>query len=232
LSEQRKGISTRQLRSPRSLIVEERQTYHLHTPDGFREFIKDFGHPLNDGSIALGKIDLRKEVQKLLRYFMEVSRNEGGSLDHRSDILDGKHYASGMLRRLTEVQSGLDDMEKAAAASDQAAAIASAYFSICQALAFGSWYHGWTVINNEKVIVDRNTSLESASSGGKAKAKSEREKNRNRDAQIAREFEVRRGGKLSDTALKKNIGKRFGLRSASAVTDAIKRAENSSIRKK
>lgn len=226
--------------SPRGLMTSRTEpgpTFNLMTDEGWRDFQDTAQNPLmsfttttgSQGEVITFGPNWLEMCRKNLAAFELIARSEGAEENWRlnpamrdSDELNRVLLASKMLENVLSAKRAL---EMLIGENDSEGAKRLAYQAMFELTALAANYHAWTVVDNEPSIVARNQSVEGARRGGLKKAQS----TRGRDSEIARQFEAARGGKLSDTALKQKIGKKFGL-GRTSVSDAIRRAQKSGRR--
>ncbi|UPT92182.1 hypothetical protein HAP41_0000048870 (plasmid) [Bradyrhizobium barranii subsp. apii] len=227
--------------SPRGLMTSRTEpgpTFNLMTEEGRKDFQDAAQNPLMSFTLTAGSQgeeviafgpNWLEMCRRNLAAFEEIARSEGAQENWRlnpamrdSGQLDRVLLASEMLENALSAKRVL---ERLVGENDRERAKLLAYQAVYELTALAANYHAWTVVDNEPSIVARNQSIEGARQGGLKKAQSKR----GRDLEIARQFEAQRGGKLSDTALKQKIGRKYGL-GRTAVSDAIRRAQKSGRR--
>jgi hypothetical protein len=125
--------------------------------------------------------------------------------------LDRTAVAKAMLATLQRI-------EHTHAAAKRNAASGDLYeLAMCFCMSFADEVHQLAIIDNKKPIVAWRKSVKGAAKGGKGRSDS----NRSRNREMALEFEKRRGGTKSDTALMAEIGAARGLSRRGSV-DAVK----------
>ncbi|WFU40347.1 hypothetical protein QA640_40255 [Bradyrhizobium sp. CB82] len=218
--------------------TEQGPTFNLLTGEGWKGFQDAAQNPLMSfittaGSQGEQVITFGPNWLELCRRnlatFEEIARAEGAEENWRqnptmrnSDQLDRVLLASEMLDNTLSAKRAL---ERLVGEIDCERVKLLAYEAMYELTALAANYHAWTVVDNEPSIVARNQSVEGARRGGLKKAQSTRD----RDLKIARQFEAERGGKLSDTALKRKIGRKYRL-GRTAISDAIRRAQKNGRR--
>ncbi|MCP3460312.1 hypothetical protein [Bradyrhizobium sp. CCGUVB23] len=227
--------------SPRGLMTSRTElgpTFNPMTGEGWRDFQDAAQNPLMSFTTSTGS--QREQVitfgpnwlelcKRNLAALEDIARSEGAEENWRlnptmrnSDQLDRVLLASEMLENTLSAKRTLEGL---VGENDRERAKLLAYQAMYELTALAANYHAWTVVDNERSIFARNQSVEGARRGGFKKA----QRTRGRDLEIARQFEAGRGGKLSDTALKQKIGRKYRL-GRTAISDAISRAQKSSRR--
>jgi hypothetical protein len=176
----------------------------------------------SDGSIGPDYLDMNR---KNLDALESIARHDGGTeKGNRGDTYDKIHLASEMLNNVLSAKSALARLVEQ---EDCERAKPIAYYAIAEVISLAINYHHWTIVAHETPIAGHISSVAGAKRGAKARAKINSARNVEMAEQFraAKEKRTRQKGRLSDTRLMEDIGKKYNLGTGAAraaIKDGLK----------